>query len=78
MDDEPADRPLGVLDREERRAAAGLAQLAPVADLAAALGVEGGPVEDAPRPRRRPVSSSYSMPSRRIATTVPSAAVVVS
>ena len=46
MDDQPADRLLGVLDGEERRSAARLAELAPVADLAAALGVERRAIED--------------------------------
>ena len=46
MDDQPADGLLGVLDREQRRPAARLAELAAIADLAAALGVERRPVED--------------------------------
>ena len=46
MDDEAAGRALGVLHGEERRAAAGLRELAAVADLAAALGVERRPVQD--------------------------------
>ena len=46
MDDEPAERLLGVLDVEEDAAAARLAEDAAVADLAAALGVERRPVED--------------------------------
>ena len=43
---EAAERPLGVGDREQLAAAAGLAQDAEIADLAAALGVERRPVED--------------------------------
>ena len=46
MDDEATERLLGVGDREQVAAAARLAQDAVVADLAAALGVERGPVED--------------------------------
>ena len=46
VDDQPADRLLGVLDGEQRRSAARLAELAAVADLAAALGVERRPIED--------------------------------
>ena len=46
MDDEAAERLLGVLDVEEDAAAARLAQDAAVADLAAALGIERRPVED--------------------------------
>jgi hypothetical protein len=46
MDDQPADGLLGVLDAEQLRAAAGLADDAAVADLAAALGVERRPIED--------------------------------
>ena len=46
MDDQPADRLLRVLDREQLAAAARLADRALVADLAAALGVERRPVED--------------------------------
>ena len=49
MDDEsaPRRRPLGVLDTSNSdRPAARLAELAAVADLAAALGVERGRVED--------------------------------
>ena len=45
MDDQPAERPLGVVHREQRRPATGLAELAPVTDLATALGVERGPIE---------------------------------
>ena len=46
MDDQPADRLLGVLDGEQRRTATRLPELAAVADLAAALGVERRSVED--------------------------------
>ncbi len=46
VDDQPPERSLRVADGEERGAAARLAQLAAVADLAAALGVEGRPIED--------------------------------
>src|SRR6185503_11030715 len=46
MDDEAADRSLRVLDREEVAATAGLPDRALVADLPAAFGVEGCPVED--------------------------------
>ena len=46
MDDQAADRLLGVVDREQLAAAARLAEDALVADLAAALGVERRPVED--------------------------------
>ena len=46
MDDQAADRPLGVLDREQLAPAAGLAERALVADLAAALGVERRAVQD--------------------------------
>ena len=52
VDDEPARRPLGVGHREERRAAAGLGDLAAVADLAAALGVERACGPGPPPPRR--------------------------
>ncbi len=45
MDDQPAERPLGVVHGEQRRPATGLAELAAVADLAAALGVERRPIE---------------------------------
>ena len=69
-------RALGVGHGEERRPAAGLAELAPIADLPAALGVERRPVEDDLGLAADPVSSSYSMPSRTMATTVPSAVVV--
>ena len=46
MDDQPADRLLGVAHREQLAATAQFAQDALVADLAATLGVEGRPVED--------------------------------
>ena len=46
MDDEAAERTLGVGDREQLAAAAGLAQDAEIADLAAALGVERRAIED--------------------------------
>ncbi len=46
MDEEPGDRLLRVLDREQVAAAAGFEDLAVVADLAAALAVEGRGVED--------------------------------
>ena len=46
MDDQAADRLLGVGDREQLAAATRLADRAVVADLAAALGVERRPVED--------------------------------
>ena len=64
-----------------------VAELAAVADLAAALGVERRPVEDdlglgaglgAQLDLGRASSSSYSMPSRRIATTRRLGASVVS
>ena len=46
MDDQAADRLLGVGDREQLAAATRLAEDAVVADLAAALGIERRPVED--------------------------------
>ncbi len=46
VDDEATDRLLGVLDREQLAAAARLADRAAVADLAAALRVERGLVQD--------------------------------
>jgi hypothetical protein len=46
MDEQAGDWLLGVLDREERAAAAGFEQLAAVPDLAASLAVEGCGVED--------------------------------
>ena len=72
MDDQAGDRLLRVRRRRTRRCAARLAEHALIADLAAALGVEGRPVEDdlglasAGRSARRTRS-----PSRRIATTLP-------
>ena len=45
MHDQPADRALGVLDREQQLVGGRVADLALVADLAAAFGVEGGPVQ---------------------------------
>ena len=45
MDEQPGDRLLRVLDGEQRAAAARLQQLAAVADLPAALAVEGSGVE---------------------------------
>ena len=44
--DEGTGRPLGLLDAEERRAAARFAQLAAIADLSAALRVERRPIQD--------------------------------
>src|ERR1035437_7157199 len=46
MDEQPRDRLLCVFDREQGAAATGLEQLAVVADLPAALAVEGSGVED--------------------------------
>ena len=73
----PPTRPLGVLDRRTATDPPPASrQLAAVADLAAALGVERRPVEDdlgrAPaRPQlSSPPRAPYSMPSRTIATTV--------
>ena len=63
MDDQPADRLLGVLDREQLAAAAGLAEDAAVADLAAALGVERGLGRGRSRPRRG--RSARRTPCRR-------------
>ena len=73
----PADRPLRVLDREDDLTG-GIAQDAAVADLAAALGVErasgrGRAPPSAPASMRsstspRASSSSYSVPSRTMAT----------
>ena len=66
VDDQAADRLLGVLDREQLGAAARLADDAAIADLAAALGVERRPIEDdlgravrrsAPRTRSRRAGS---------------------
>ena len=85
MDDQAADGPLRVVDREERPRRRPVADHALVADLAAALGVERRPVQHelglgagrgAQLDLRHAASSSYSMPSRRMATTWPSAVVV--
>ena len=76
---------LDVVDVEQRRPV-GRPQDAGVRDLAAALRVERGPVQHdlragaglrpAAPPRARPRGVSYSVPSRRMATTRPSAAVL--